>query len=370
MRYKEKRIVTMVMVAGLMVADVLSPAAGDIVSAAAKVKLDKKKISVIVKKKVSVKVKNAGKKKVKASIAKKKIAAVRVKKNKLTITGKKVGKTKLTVSVKGMKKCSIPVTVKRAKKSSSNNNEQQGDLQNPQTPVPTAEPAKVSPIINQPVPTNSIVATTKPSPTADVTTKPSPTVDVTAEPSPTADVTAEPSPTSTAAASAKPSLQPEPTATAEVKQKAGKITIDEAAFWESLLETISFNLYKAKETTVSIESYLPDSQIYYFIDTSGSKKAKTKEELDTVTDWLEYKDAFVLNDDKNVIYAKIVDAENNVEYISSNGIVTELSLVEPTPTPKTTKPPKPVQTSNPLAEDAFEDYVKSDMISVSLDGKT
>ena len=83
-------------------------------SAAAKVKLSKKQVTVTVKKKTTIKVKNTGKKKIKAKMANKKIATVKVSKKRLVITGKKAGKTKLTVTVKGMKNCSIPVIVKKA----------------------------------------------------------------------------------------------------------------------------------------------------------------------------------------------------------------------------------------------------------------
>lgn len=109
-----KKTAACVLAGALVLSMMPIPGTGVTSAAAAKVKLNKKQVTVTVKKKTTIKVKNAGKKKIKVKMANKKIAAVKVSKKKLVITGKKAGKTKLTVTVKGMKNCSIPVIVKKA----------------------------------------------------------------------------------------------------------------------------------------------------------------------------------------------------------------------------------------------------------------
>ena len=106
----------------------------DNVQAAAKVKINKKTITVNQGKKAVLKVKNAGKQKVKAKIASKKIAAVKVTKKKVTVTGKTAGKTKLTISVKGLKKVTVPVTVKKKA------NKKAKQVKKTQTSTPTPTP--------------------------------------------------------------------------------------------------------------------------------------------------------------------------------------------------------------------------------------
>lgn len=105
----------------------------DNVQAAAKVKINKKTVTVNQGKKAVLKVKNAGKQKVKAKIASKKIAAVKVTKKKVTVTGKTAGKTKLTISVKGLKKVTVPVTVKKKA------NKKAKQVKKTQTPTPTPD---------------------------------------------------------------------------------------------------------------------------------------------------------------------------------------------------------------------------------------
>lgn len=124
-----------------------------------KLKVNKKKIVVLVKKIATIKVKNAGKKKVKAKPGNKKVATVKVRSKKIIVTGKKAGKTKITVTVKGMKKCVISVLVKETRKNKAVQNIKalptsiptNSALSEVKTPNPTKQPSATPPVVPEPI---------------------------------------------------------------------------------------------------------------------------------------------------------------------------------------------------------------------------
>lgn len=172
------------------------------------------------------------------------------------------------------------------------------------------------------------IATPSPVPTATPTVKPTATPTAT----PTAQPTATPTMSTKATPTAVPSPVPEPTS--NPSNISGRITLDKSNFWEELLEVITFGIFKALKTEVTIESYLENSEIYYFVDTSGKTEAYSAEELTFDSfEWEYYSGAFKLDGKKNVVYARIIDEDGGLHYLCSNGIVVASSVVKPTEAP-------------------------------------
>ena len=172
-----------------------------------------------------------------------------------------------------------------------------------------------------------------PGPTADpdATGTPKPTEDPEAAETEAPDKTITPNPVKTPENTRTPqttkqplqTLIPELTEQPARVDKAGRIILDKANFWEKLLETVSFGIYKAPNTTVTIESYLENSSRYYYVDNSGEETVKdiTALKSDDIS-WKEYTGEISLESDKNVVYAKIIDNSTQQEYyLCSDGIV-------------------------------------------------
>ena len=91
--------------------------------------------------------------------------------------------------------------------------------------------------------------------------------------------------------------------------------------WNSFLNEITFGLFFNKTQTVTINANDNGSgidKIYYHL----SNEQLSEDDINTITDWKEYNNAFNINpDNKYVVYAKIVDKAGNVAYISSDGLV-------------------------------------------------
>ena len=177
------------------------------------------------------------------------------------------------------------------------------------TPKPTAD----SNATGTPKPTEDPDATETSKPTADPNETETPKPVKTPENTRTPQTTKQPLQT----------LIPEPTEQPARVDKAGRIILDKANFWEKLLETVSFGIYKAPNTTVTIESYLENSSRYYYVDNSGEETVKdiTALKSDDIS-WKEYTGEISLESDKNVVYAKIIDNSTQQEYyLCSDGIV-------------------------------------------------
>lgn len=167
-------------------------------AAAAKMKLNKKKVTLKVGKKVKLKLKNA-KKKVSWKSSNKKIASVT---KKGIVKGKKPGKTKITAKCQG-KKFICKVTVKR-----QGGNDASMDITSGMTPVPGITVSPVAPTVK---PTGKPLTPTKtPAASAGGKTTASPGVTETGKPD--AQETADPADTPAASATDTPDIT-DPTGT-------------------------------------------------------------------------------------------------------------------------------------------------------------
>lgn len=176
------------------------------VSAAKKVKLSAKKITIQKGKTKKVSVKNAKRKKIKWKIKKKSVASIKKSgKYAVKVKGKKTGKTTLICKVKNGRKwksfkCKVTVSAKRSvlqtPSSSSSSDENQGGQ------GPSTKPGQATP-------TSTVTATVTAPPTPKETATPTPKE--TATPTPTA--TASPTPKATATPTPKATPTPTPTAT-------------------------------------------------------------------------------------------------------------------------------------------------------------
>ena len=193
---------------------------------------------------------------------------------------------------------------------------------------PTAEPVTKPTVKPSAEPTTEPVTepTVKPStePTAEPVTEPTvkPSTEPTAEP--VTEPTAKPSAEPTAEPVTEPTVKPttEPTAI-PVIEKAGKITLTESQWWESLLSFITFGLYEKTQNTLTIESYIDDSDIYYYVVNDGKTTALSVDELNALPAdaWKKYTDKVTLKDEYNVVYARIFDnVTQTAYYISTDGI--------------------------------------------------
>jgi|GEM_PF-4098722 len=107
----------------------------------------------------------------------------------------------------------------------------------------------------------------------------------------------------------------------------GKITVD-TSFWEELLSTITFGIYKNDKVTVKIEGTFDISgqKSIEYIKTTDVITSST--ELAARTDWVDYNGTFeipAVDQAKFVIYAKLTDNAGNVTYVSSDGHVFDLT---------------------------------------------
>ena len=284
-----------------------------------------------VKKKVQLKLKSDGKK-VATKKIKKKFKFKSSKKKILTVNkngqiyAKKVGTAKVYVTQKGKsKKKKYTLKVKVISESANIVTTQSPLVSSDVTTKPT-ETATVKPTETEAVKPTETEAT---KPTATAPVKPTETATATAPVKPTETATTPVKPTETATAPVKPTetatVKPTAPATPDIPQredKAGKITLDEANAWEKLLETITFGLYKAPNTEVSIEAYLESADIYYYIDKSGAEEVLAESVLKSnEINWVRYTVPVILQNEKNVVYAKIVDQKTEFDYyLCSNGI--------------------------------------------------
>ena len=108
----------------------------------------------------------------------------------------------------------------------------------------------------------------------------------------------------------------------DITPPTGKITIGNEN-WPTLLDELTFSLFfkDAQDVTITAED---DSGKAVTIQYYLGDKALTKDELNALeaSQWKKYDTNFSIQpDDKLVIYAKLTDHAENVNYLSSNGIV-------------------------------------------------
>ncbi|MDE7431960.1 MAG: Ig-like domain repeat protein, partial [Lachnospiraceae bacterium] len=92
--------------------------------------------------------------------------------------------------------------------------------------------------------------------------------------------------------------------------------------WERLLHTLTFGLWSKDKTEITAaaqDTTSPLEKIYYY--KTSDTTAKTREELERITDWLEFQTLEVRPDDRFAIYLKIQDYAGNITYIGSDGII-------------------------------------------------
>ena len=109
---------------------------------------------------------------------------------------------------------------------------------------------------------------------------------------------------------------------ADVTEPTGKIEIAKKS-WDSLLNTITFGKFFNENLDVKITGEDAGSgigKIYYYVSNEAMDADAVKALADK--DWKEYSDVFSISEDnKYVVYAKIVDNAGNTTYISSDGVV-------------------------------------------------
>lgn len=103
----------------------------------------------------------------------------------------------------------------------------------------------------------------------------------------------------------------------------GKVEFVGRAMWQEFLNTITFGLFCKDEVTVRItadDNLSGVASIEYCL----SDEAMTLDEVKAITDWYRYNGTFGIGpEDSYVIFAKITDNNDNVVYISSDGIVVD-----------------------------------------------
>ena len=207
--------------------------------------------------------------------------------------------------------------------------------------APTAEPSTEPSVRPSAAPTQTPSAAPTQTPSAAPTTEPGTTPSAAPTATPNATPTEAPSGAPTVAPSATPAV--EPTRAPLAEGRAGKIVLNDATFWDRLLNVITFGQYELPKPTVEVISNVDGSSIEYIVVTDGKTEAMTKEELDAVTVWNVYEDKIVLESERNVVYVKITDTEYGyVYYLSTDGIT-----VKPDATPTAT--PSAAPTAAPSA---------------------
>lgn len=110
--------------------------------------------------------------------------------------------------------------------------------------------------------------------------------------------------------------------TVDETKPTAKITVGELGVWEKLLQTITFGLWSPASVDIVIASddaTSPIESVQYY--KTSTFTALTKQELDAVTEWVDYEKFTVGADDIFVVYVKVVDYAGQIQYISSNGII-------------------------------------------------
>ena len=103
----------------------------------------------------------------------------------------------------------------------------------------------------------------------------------------------------------------------------GTVSIDEN-IWDSLIEKLTFGLWKnynVSISTTSDDATSPVKSVEYY--KTNATNALTKEELDALNDTVWKNSISVNKNELFVVYVKITDIVGNYTYISSNGFITD-----------------------------------------------
>ena len=105
----------------------------------------------------------------------------------------------------------------------------------------------------------------------------------------------------------------------DIEGKQKNITMDEYS-WDSFKTKVS-DIYTNKEINVSItahDSLVPIDNIQYYIST----KIINEDAINQITEWTTYTEPILIkNKGKYIIYAKIIDVEQNITYINTDFII-------------------------------------------------
>ena len=112
--------------------------------------------------------------------------------------------------------------------------------------------------------------------------------------------------------------------TVDVTPPKASIAVGNLGKWEKLLETVSFGLLTKNTHKVIIEASDTTTfvkGVYYY--KSLENKVMTVEELKTIADWKKANSFELDKDEQCVIYAKVVDAADNVTFVCSDGVLVD-----------------------------------------------
>lgn len=117
--------------------------------------------------------------------------------------------------------------------------------------------------------------------------------------------------------------------TVDTKAPTGTISVSSFGTWSKLLNKITFGRWKQKSVTVSRtydDETSPVKSVSYY--KTSRKTAMSKKQLDSVTDWKDFKKSFkVSSDEIFTVYMKLVDCAGNTSYISTDGIIIDSTTV-------------------------------------------
>lgn len=102
----------------------------------------------------------------------------------------------------------------------------------------------------------------------------------------------------------------------------GRIRLSNSFCWDKITDNITYDIFRVPGESFSIDSYLKDSDVYYYVDSEGSTEVITENDLisDDIN-WIKYTGLVTLTNNKNVIYAKIIDRNTGMKYyVCSDGI--------------------------------------------------
>lgn len=105
--------------------------------------------------------------------------------------------------------------------------------------------------------------------------------------------------------------------TAEIKVEENK--------WSDFLNSITFSLFFKQKQNVTITAADAGAGVKT-VEYCLRESAMTKEQVAAITDWTGYNGTFSIEEEKQyVIYAKVTDGADNVLYVSSNGLVLDMT---------------------------------------------
>ncbi len=110
---------------------------------------------------------------------------------------------------------------------------------------------------------------------------------------------------------------------------SGSITVENVGIFKTLVNTLHFRIWLNKAATITADVSDLISPIYkisYY--RTAAVRALTQKQLDTVEEWQDFAPFTIVDDGRYTVYLKIEDYAGNVRYISTDGIITDFTLVK------------------------------------------